>query len=79
MCHMCGRWEEALEHFASAAELDPENPGILCSRGDLLADMGQYGDALASYALAIELKPSFRPCVSQRCLAIGNLSRRTLP
>ncbi len=59
VCHMESRWEEALEHFTVASELEPENPGILCSRGDLLADMGQYGDALASYALAIELKPSY--------------------
>ncbi len=58
-CHLSGRWDEALEHFTAAAKLDPENPGILCSRGDLLADMGDYPEALASYALAIELKPSF--------------------
>ncbi|MDZ4656872.1 MAG: tetratricopeptide repeat protein [Bythopirellula sp.] len=58
-CHLSGRWDEALEHFTAAAKLDPENPGILCSRGDLLADMGEYSEALASYALAIEVKPSF--------------------
>ena len=58
-CHLSGRWDEALEHFTAAAKLDPENPGILCSRGDLLADMGKYADAIASYALAIEVKPSF--------------------
>jgi tetratricopeptide (TPR) repeat protein len=59
VCHSGGRWDEALEHFTAAAKLDPENPGILCSRGDLLSDMGQYADALASYAMAIEVKPSF--------------------
>ena len=56
---MSGQCDEALAHFTAAARLDPENPGILCSRGDLLADMGQYADALASYALAIEVQPSF--------------------
>jgi tetratricopeptide (TPR) repeat protein len=59
VCHMNGRCEQALEHFTAAAKLDPQNPGILCSRGDLLADMGQYADALASYAMAIEVKPDF--------------------
>jgi tetratricopeptide (TPR) repeat protein len=59
VCHMAGECEQALEHFTTAAKLDPENPGILCSRGDLLADMGQYADALASYAMAIEVQPSF--------------------
>jgi tetratricopeptide (TPR) repeat protein len=58
-CHMTGRWDEALIHFTAAVELEPSNPGTLCSRGDLLADMGQYAEALASYAQAIEVKPSF--------------------
>ncbi len=57
--HMQSRWNEALEHFTQASKIEPENPGILCSRGDLLADMGQYADALSSYARAIELKPSY--------------------
>ena len=59
VCHMTGECEESLAHFTAAAKLDPENPGILCSRGDLLADMVQYADALASYALAIEVQPDF--------------------
>jgi tetratricopeptide (TPR) repeat protein len=59
VCHMSGECEQALKHFTTAAKLDPQNPGILCSRGDLLADMGQYADALASYAMAIEVKPDF--------------------
>jgi tetratricopeptide (TPR) repeat protein len=59
VCHMNGECEAALKNFTAAAKLDPQNPGILCSRGDLLADMGQYADALASYAMAIEVKPDF--------------------
>ncbi|QEG33247.1 tetratricopeptide repeat protein [Bythopirellula goksoeyrii] len=59
VCHIGGRWDEAYAHFTAAAELAPENPAILCSRGDLLADMGRYAEALADYADAIEIKPSF--------------------
>lgn len=59
VCHIGGRWDEAYAHFTAAAKLDPDNPGILCSRGDLLADMGRYAEALADYAEAIEIKPSF--------------------
>ena len=59
VCHIGGRWEEAYTHFTAAAKLDPGNAGILCSRGDLLADMGHYAEALADYAEAIEIKPSF--------------------
>lgn len=57
--HLSGRLDEALDQFSLAAEFDTDNPGILCSKGDLLSDMGQYAEALECYALAIEVRPSF--------------------
>ncbi len=59
VCHLLGRWEEAADHFSAAMALDPTNANIVCSRGDLLADMGRYRDALADYARTIELNPEF--------------------
>jgi len=53
--HMLGRLEESLQHVSKAVELDPGNADILCSRADLRADMGQYGDAMVDYARAIDL------------------------
>lgn len=59
VCHMLGRWDEAVDYFAVAVHLEPNSPDVVCSRGDLHADMGNYGDALADYAQAIELDPEF--------------------
>ncbi|NOY40635.1 MAG: tetratricopeptide repeat protein [Planctomycetes bacterium] len=59
VCHLLGQWEKAAEHFSAAMALDPTNANIVCSRGDLLADMGRYRDALADYARTIELNPEF--------------------
>jgi len=59
VCHMLGRWDEAIEHFTAAIHVEPTNPGIVCSRGDLQADMGHYGEALADYARTIELDFEF--------------------
>ena len=59
VCHMLGRWDDAIEYFNSAVELEPNSPDIVCSRGDLHADMGNYGAALTDYARTIELDPEF--------------------
>ena len=57
--HVLGYKEEALDCFSRAIQLDPEGADIVCSRADLLADMGHYRDALADYAQAIDLNPEF--------------------
>ena len=39
--------------------LAPKDAEIVCSRADLLADLGRYEDALEDYAQAIDLNPKF--------------------
>lgn len=57
--HMLGQWDKSLTHFEEAVKLDPVNCEYICSRGDLLADMGHYREALADYARTIEINPNF--------------------
>jgi tetratricopeptide (TPR) repeat protein len=59
VCHMLGRWDDAIEYFNSAVDLEPKSPDIVCSRGDLQADMGNYSAALTDYARTIDLDPEF--------------------
>ena len=59
VCHMLGRWDDAIESFNAAVEIEPNSPDIVCSRGDLQADMGNYGRALTDYARTIELDSEF--------------------
>ena len=57
--HLLDSKEEALVCFNQAVKLDPDKADIICSRADLLADMGRYRDALADYARTIDLNPEF--------------------
>jgi len=57
--HMLGNLDESVGYFGKAAQLDPTNPQIICSRADLLADLGRYAEALADYARTIELDSEF--------------------
>jgi tetratricopeptide (TPR) repeat protein len=50
---------EALASFDAAIELEPNDAETICSRADLLADLGRYEDALAGYAQAIDLNSKF--------------------
>ena len=59
VCHMLSRWDDAIEHYTAAAELEPTSADIFCSRGDLQADRGHYAEALADYARTIELDGDF--------------------
>ncbi|MCH8840236.1 MAG: tetratricopeptide repeat protein [Planctomycetes bacterium] len=57
--HLLGLKEEALDCFNRAIELDPDKADIVCSRADLLADMGRYRDALVDYARTLDISPEY--------------------
>jgi tetratricopeptide (TPR) repeat protein len=57
--HLQGQLDEALASLDAAVRCDPDDAEIVCSRADLLADLGRYQDALQDYAQAIDLNPKF--------------------
>jgi tetratricopeptide (TPR) repeat protein len=64
VCHLLGRLDDALTSLDSAVKLAPHDADIVCadivcSRADLLADLGRYEDALLDYAQAIDLNKKF--------------------
>ncbi len=52
-----GRTEEAIAHYRSALEIDPEYARAQYNLGVALARLGQHEEALAHYAEAARLKP----------------------
>jgi tetratricopeptide (TPR) repeat protein len=54
-----GRPAEALPQFDEALRLDPEDVGILDSRGAVLDELHRPADAIATYGRALELRPQF--------------------
>jgi tetratricopeptide (TPR) repeat protein len=59
VCHMQGKLEEALDSLDAAVATAPQDADIVCSRADLLSDLGRYEDALLDYAQAIDLNSKF--------------------
>ena len=52
-----GRYAEALHHFSTILDHDPEHAWAWHGRGDALQLMGAHADALAAYTRAAALQP----------------------
>lgn len=50
-----GRYEEALQDFNQAIEIDPKYPWAIASRGQTYLLIRHYQDALVDFTRAIEL------------------------
>lgn len=50
-----GKFEEAIESYDKAIELDPNDTDTWCSRGNALASLEQFYAAIKSYDIAIKL------------------------
>jgi tetratricopeptide (TPR) repeat protein len=59
VCHLKGDLDTALACLDAAVRLEPTDAEIVCSRADLLTDLGRYEDALLDYAQAIDLNKKF--------------------
>jgi len=56
--HDLGRYEEALEAYGRAIELDPKYASPHNGRGNVYRDLGRHEEALEAYGRAIELDPN---------------------
>ncbi len=48
---------DALRVLDETAASEPDNAQVLCSRGDVLTDLGRYGAAIETYDAAIRIRP----------------------
>jgi len=53
------RYEEAIQAFDKAIELDPNYARALYSKGSALYDQGKYNEAIEAYDKAIEIEPQY--------------------
>ena len=52
-----GRYEEALEAFDKALEVNPEFVEVLSAKGGLLMELGRYEEAMSVYDKATQVEP----------------------
>ena len=62
------KYEEALNDYDEAIELDPDNSYCYCNRGIAYEKMGEYQEAINDYNKAIELDSNCK-------IAIENLKK----
>jgi tetratricopeptide (TPR) repeat protein len=55
------KFEDALKHYAAAAELKPDGAGIQFACGRVLAKLGRKDDARTRFDAALKLNPNFEP------------------
>jgi TolB-like protein/Flp pilus assembly protein TadD len=53
-----GRWDDAVDNFARAAELDPRNLGLIFQQGATLRGLRRYEDADRRFDRVLEIDPT---------------------
>ncbi|NER97975.1 MAG: hypothetical protein F6J86_29710 [Symploca sp. SIO1B1] len=61
-------YEEALQDFNRAIELNPRSDWAIANRGDIYRLMESYEEALQDFDIAIELNPKYDWAIANRCL-----------
>ncbi len=70
-----GDYQQALEAYNRALELEPDHPNILNNRGNALDELERYEEALKDYNRALELEPDHPNILNNRGNTLGNMGR----
>lgn len=54
-----GNYEQALQSYDRALEIDSSFADAHCNKGSLLRDKGDFAGAITSYKMALMYKPNF--------------------
>ena len=68
-----GRFEEAIEDYSKAIELDPDNPHAFNNRGCAYSGLGLYSEAIENLSIAIEMSPENAYSYNNRGCAYASL------
>ncbi len=70
-----GEYEEAIEKYDEAIELNPNHTELYNNRGIVKKNLRQYQEAIIDYDKAIELNPNYARAYSNRGIAKGKLEQ----
>jgi TolB-like protein/class 3 adenylate cyclase/Flp pilus assembly protein TadD len=63
-----GKWQQSLEYFRQAIEIDPRNIRLLAANGETYAELREYSFALKVYDQILEISPDNATAVANKAL-----------
>jgi tetratricopeptide (TPR) repeat protein len=70
-----GRYEEAIEYFDRAIELDPNNAKAWDNKGSALYGLGRYEKAFEHYVRALQISPNYASAWGNIGITLSSLGR----
>ena len=70
-----GRYEEALEAFNKALEINPEDESDLLWKGFVLLSLNKHEETVEAFSKALEINPKNDYALSRKGIALANLGR----
>jgi tetratricopeptide (TPR) repeat protein len=70
-----GRYEEAIQAFGKAIEIDPQDAVAWIFKGDALSELGRYDEAIQAYEKAIEIDPQDADAWYSKGAALSELGK----
>ena len=67
------KYEDALECFDRAIEIDPDYEGAWNNKGTTLSRMGKYEDAIKCYDRALKINPKYIPAWTNKSVELKEL------
>lgn len=71
-----GKYEEAIQAFDKAIEIEPQFAAAWNNKGVTLNRLGRYEEALQVYDKALEFDPQFTKARNNKCLTLEKLGRK---
>ena len=62
--HQAGLLDEAIPHYKTVLDMNPENLDAYSSLGNVFYEKGTYKDALEQFRMALSIDPEFRDAVA---------------
>ena len=66
-----GRYDEAIENYRQAIQINPNFPEALNNLGEALADKGRFDEAIKNYRQAIQINPNDYQALSNLGIALA--------
>ena len=68
------RYDEAIQYFDKALQIDPNDTVALNNKGDALYQLGKYDEAIQNYDKALQIDPNDTVALNNKGNALSTLA-----